>query len=269
MKYFYIFLFSFSLYSLAAQQTITGTVLDASTNEPLLYVNIGIPLKNIGTVSDQTGNFTLKIKEENLRDTLRFSYLGYETQDIPISELSAPGMTITLAPKNFNIKEIVVSSTKMQTKVVGNKLTGKFVSAGLGGNFLGHEVGTLIKIKKRPTLIKNFRVHINRNPYGKIKFRLNIYSVKGENPDVSVLKENIIVEFEKKSGFLEVDLTPYHVMVEDDFIIALEWIENYGEDSILFSAGFFRSPVKERSTSHGRWNTVRPIAIGFHAEIGW
>ena len=69
---------------IGAQTFVIGQVIDAATKEPLPYVNIGQLNKNIGTVSDETGYFELEVNtEQNSRDTLRFSMIGFERSTFP------------------------------------------------------------------------------------------------------------------------------------------------------------------------------------------
>ena len=75
--YFVIFIISASSV-LAENYKISGRVLDAKTNEPLIGVNILITQTKLGTVTDVNGNFILNNLKEG-QYNLRFSYLGYST----------------------------------------------------------------------------------------------------------------------------------------------------------------------------------------------
>jgi len=66
-----------------AQQTVTGTVVDAETGETLPGVNIRVKDSDTrGTVSDFDGNFTLTL--EPGEEILVFSYVGYTAQEVSI-----------------------------------------------------------------------------------------------------------------------------------------------------------------------------------------
>jgi len=67
-------------------QFISGKILDASTQQPLPYVNIGVLNKNLGTVSDEYGDFSLKLNPELLLDTLRFSMIGFGKKDFVVKD---------------------------------------------------------------------------------------------------------------------------------------------------------------------------------------
>jgi TonB-linked SusC/RagA family outer membrane protein len=66
-----------------AQQTVTGTVVDAETGETLPGVNIRVKNSDTrGTVTDFDGNFTLTLEPDE--EILVFSYVGYTAQEVSI-----------------------------------------------------------------------------------------------------------------------------------------------------------------------------------------
>jgi len=68
-------------------------VLDADTQKPISDVNIFIPNQNIGTVTDDSGNFDLLLENYYLEDNLesqinlRVQIIGYEEKTILVSLL--------------------------------------------------------------------------------------------------------------------------------------------------------------------------------------
>ena len=83
MKQIFILFFCFYCGAMFAQQrTISGTVTDAGTNEPLIGVNILIVGKSTGTISDFDGSYSLNIPND--AEQLQFSYTGYADQTITI-----------------------------------------------------------------------------------------------------------------------------------------------------------------------------------------
>ena len=66
----------------AQDAEVTGTVTDATTGETLPSVNILVVGTDIGTTTNLDGEFTLTVP--TLDVTLRFSYIGYQTRNIPV-----------------------------------------------------------------------------------------------------------------------------------------------------------------------------------------
>ena len=67
-------------------QTITGLVVDSETKQPLMYANISVKGKSIGTITDSTGHFELLRRNLSKSDTLVFSYLGYSVKPFPAKD---------------------------------------------------------------------------------------------------------------------------------------------------------------------------------------
>lgn len=97
------FLFIFTIQALA-QQTITGKVIDANTNEALPGVDVLVKNTVIGTTTNSKGIYKLNVK--SLTDTLLFSYIGYKTSIVPINGRTS--IDISLQPKAIKGGEVVV-----------------------------------------------------------------------------------------------------------------------------------------------------------------
>lgn len=100
--------------------TVTGTIVDQN--------GVSLPGANVvekgttnGTITDLDGKFTLTVKDENA--ILVFSYVGYETKEIPVAGKTT--INVTLSDDAQAIEEVVVvgygtSSKKLLTGSVGN-----------------------------------------------------------------------------------------------------------------------------------------------------
>lgn len=270
--FFCSLLFTFSLCNYALSQKVyAGTIKDKTTEEILPYVNIGIVKKGVGTVSSSEGKFSLELNNSYAEDTLRISSIGYKAKNILIKDFKRildENTIIYLSPEITELNEVVVSNRKLKEKVLGNETTSKSVVVGFSSNKLGNEFGSLIKIKRSPTFIKEFSVSIASNEFDSLKFRLNMYEFKNGVPGKSLLRENIILESTVKEGVLRVDLQPYNIIARDDFLISLEWIEDLGDkDGLNFSASIFGSDLYVRSTSQDSWKKIGIISPGIAVRV--
>jgi len=100
-------LFLFLGYSFS-QTRITGVVRDSQTGEPLPFSSIAVKSSTQGTIANSDGAFSLPVNL--IRDTLVFSYLGYEAMEISAKELA--GIKIVLLKrKDILLQEVVVHSS--------------------------------------------------------------------------------------------------------------------------------------------------------------
>lgn len=66
----------------AYQEMVSGTVVDSQSEEALPGVTIVIKGSETGTTTDVNGSFEFSVP--SLSDTLVFSYVGYQTEEVPI-----------------------------------------------------------------------------------------------------------------------------------------------------------------------------------------
>jgi len=107
-----VFALSFPLFGIAQQIAVSGRVFD-SKNEPLLGVNISVKGTATGTVSDENGQFTLSVPDEN--SVLVFKYIGYTDLERRVG--SNRNLQISLAEDLKNLNEVVVVGYGTQKKV--------------------------------------------------------------------------------------------------------------------------------------------------------
>ena len=101
----------FTATAFAQQKTIKGTVVDA-TGEPLIGVNVSVKGTTIGIITDIDGNYTLEVPSKS---TIVFSYIGYQTQEIPAGNQST--INVTLKEDTQKLEEVVVVGYGTQKKV--------------------------------------------------------------------------------------------------------------------------------------------------------
>jgi TonB-linked SusC/RagA family outer membrane protein len=92
--------------------TVTGTITDATTNEPLIGVNISLAGTNKGVISDIKGKYTIDVPDINA--TLVFSFVGYETVKIQVAGKTV--LNVSLVPNIQNLDEVVVVGYGTQRK---------------------------------------------------------------------------------------------------------------------------------------------------------
>ena len=94
----------FSLAGFSQNGTVTGTVSDSETNEPLPGVNVVVKDTTIGTNTDFDGNFS--IEGVSSGDVLVFSYLGFKTQEITVGDAS--NLDVSLVADAEALDEVIV-----------------------------------------------------------------------------------------------------------------------------------------------------------------
>lgn len=93
---------------------ITGKIIDNETSEPLPFAAVALKNTGKGTVTNNNGNFGLKITPDLLNDTLSVSYLGYLRKEVPVKEAIGKNMTITMRREFISIPEIIIKNQNPQ-----------------------------------------------------------------------------------------------------------------------------------------------------------
>ncbi|MCF2506416.1 TonB-dependent receptor [Dyadobacter sp. CY107] len=108
--YLFIFIIStLSFRSAFAQRSVSGRVTDAEDGKPLPGATI--KASDIrGTQTDGAGNFSLRNISENI-STLEVSYIGYQTQKLPLSTDNQ--LEIKLTKSTYQADEVIINATRV------------------------------------------------------------------------------------------------------------------------------------------------------------
>ena len=82
MRQILLYIFILFVCSVSAEQfKITGTVVDAEYNEPLIGTTVQIKGTDRRTAADIDGNFSIKVEKGAI---LKFSYVGYISKEVEV-----------------------------------------------------------------------------------------------------------------------------------------------------------------------------------------
>jgi hypothetical protein len=93
---------------------ITGKIIDEATSEPLPFATIALKNTGKGTVTNNNGDFGLKITSDYIDDTLSVSYLGFIGREIPVKKAFGNNFTISMKREYIAIPEIIIKSQNPQ-----------------------------------------------------------------------------------------------------------------------------------------------------------
>lgn len=88
--------------------TVSGVVKDKTNRKKLEYVNISVPGTPIGTVTNEDGEFSLKIKNGEKVEAIEISHIGYCNYRQPIEKENLSGLTFLLTPQTMLLSEIII-----------------------------------------------------------------------------------------------------------------------------------------------------------------
>ncbi|MEL6976169.1 MAG: DUF5686 family protein [Bacteroidota bacterium] len=148
---FFIF-FAFFTSLLCSQTKIDGVVTDESGN-PVAFANVLFQDSSEGTITNENGRFYLE--SDDTYDTVVFSFIGYESKTVTLTNRVNYGMKVVLMESTEQLKEVVVYTGKQSKK-----------------NNPAVEILKKIWAKKRQNGVRKFKQY-QYDKYEKLEFDLN------------------------------------------------------------------------------------------------
>ncbi len=105
----------FSVVAFAQNITISGNVKNSATKENSAAVSVTIKGTDVGTFTDDKGNFSITTK--SLPITLLITSVGYDPQEISVSNASDK-VNVSFVPTNSLGQEVVVSASRVPEKIL-------------------------------------------------------------------------------------------------------------------------------------------------------
>tara|TARA_R110002050_G_scaffold24083_3_gene64312 strand:- start:83108 stop:84367 length:1260 start_codon:yes stop_codon:yes gene_type:complete len=147
---------------------IKGKVVDNKTNDPLIFTDLVIKDSNISTISNTDGEFILKIPNSLNNAVLTISRLGYQKEDILISDLkNNPKIKLTQAITELNPISIAIykDAKTLLKETLKNKNSNYNNSNALMTAFYRET----IKKRRKNASLSEAVVQIHKSPYSSVK----------------------------------------------------------------------------------------------------
>ncbi|MFN4364726.1 MAG: alpha/beta fold hydrolase [Chryseobacterium hispalense] len=246
--------------ALYSQITIQGKVKNIQ-NEVVPYCNIGIRNTNIGSFTDKSGDYKLIVPKEFQDQPVVFIAEGYNQNTKKTTDLQQNG-DVYLDLKIRNIQEVILEGEKLKEKTIGQKSRPILTfSKMFDKNTLTVEQGNIFDIYKK-TKLRSFSFHIMpSSKFESITLKLNIYDVKNNLPNQSLLNENIIFKI-STTGWQNIELSKYKLIFNnlDKIAITLQLLEYepLKDSDFVFGISAKKSLSKNllfRYQSQSQWDT--------------
>ncbi|KAA5823490.1 carboxypeptidase-like regulatory domain-containing protein [Algibacter amylolyticus] len=150
-------------------EELKGKIVDADSNTPLTFTDIIITNSNISTVTNNDGEFLLKIPTTLLKETVSISHLGYEKRELKVSDIKfntkiklTPALTtlntINITTTTKNPRDVVIETLKKKSSLYNNKNT-----------VMTAFYRETIKKRRKNASLSEAVVKIHKQPYNNIK----------------------------------------------------------------------------------------------------
>ena len=107
--------------TMLAQTSVSGSVIEAKSGQPIPGANIKVVGKSIGTTTDFDGNFSLKIAQ-NPPFSIEISLIGYASTEVEITQ-NDQKLSISLEESATALDEVVVSASRTPERILESPVT--------------------------------------------------------------------------------------------------------------------------------------------------
>jgi hypothetical protein len=264
-----------------AQRKFSGTVVDEGTGLPIPFVNIGVVGGTTGTVSDANGLFQLEFAPGSIStlDILRISSLGYRPYEVRISKLEqqqSGEIVIRLKAEPIALNEVVLSNStlyQVEEEIGYPDLAGRGIGYWKDSVALGGELASLIRVDKGQRKLNTLFFEVLYNPSDSVKLRINFYKplsgIGYPNQNLNQSGKNILYTLRGSDNLSVIDLEPYDLWVDEDFIISLELLAVYGTQNVSLSlpaGNMERAASFRRYASQASWERIEGSAMGYYIQ---
>ncbi len=238
---------------------VKGSVIDAITEEPIDFAPVSLKNRpNVGTMTDENGNFTLLIKDSS--NIIVVSCVGYKTIETKIQVGTLQRLTIKMEPEIEALNAVIVKPKKVKYKNKNNpavELIQKVIENKSLNRKEGLDFYAFEKYEKLQISLTDYNENLRKNKLFKsfqfVFDNVDTFSIPGKKILPFFLKETIASDFYKKSDGKTTEVPHAEKMVSFDEYVnkksisrALQFLYqdiNIYDNNIFLLSNQFLSPI--------------------------
>lgn len=159
--------------------TISGTVKDMRTKKAIEYVNVSALGTNIGTITNEDGEFSLKLSNAMNVKEIQLSCIGFYNARVTINKNNKEGEVFFITPESFNLSEIQVFSWRNPRDLVKAALDKVDQNYTMEPNMLTGFYRETIQKRRRYINISEAVVEVYKGPYNQPADQDRVKVLKG------------------------------------------------------------------------------------------
>lgn len=196
-------LFLFFAANVAAQTK--GVVKDSLTGNAIAYVSIWVENENIGTTSEENGEYLIGTNDKN--KNLIFSALGYQKKTVKVSE----SQIVLLSPSTFELDEVTINNKKEKKQLEIGKTKNTIAEAFDNGPRMDAKFFPYYPEYKKTRWIQK-AVILTDSRIDDATIKLHLYDVDENGfPGNELLSKDYIVTIKKGVTKNEIDLSDFNL----------------------------------------------------------
>jgi len=256
ISFFFAFVFVIIPVMVHAQVSFKGRVIYKADAAPAAFATIEILHRNVHTLTNFAGNFSLQIPNSKGTDTVVISSVGYQTIRLPLS--------VAAKRSEFVLSEIVknMEGVTLRPLIIGSTSETVGYYRSWNHNRTGGEIGRIFKLPYAKFKLDKVRFKAGNN-CDTCLLRVHIRKVVNGMPGEEILPDSISMFVNKLSldtKVPEFDLTEYDLTItEKEFFVGIEVLNcgNGKNGSCAFNfAGTDKGAYFYRSRGGNEWQAT-------------
>lgn len=259
-----------------------GKLMDAKTQEPIVYANISFLNSDKGISSNEDGTFIMNLNEKYLDSKVHISCLNYKDTIVFAKDLY--NKTLFLNPISEVLNEIVLTKV-IDKSVVLDEVKKKVEAIHTSGMRMIAKYFPNSKKNTCCNYISTIEIHFSKRHSKQSKFRFRVFDKDKKTglPKNDLLKINLPLTLKPGDLKLTVNLEDYNIeMPENGLFIAFEKLfipfNEYGQNKndknneVLYSpvVGFTKYPKKKENDLYfyvkGKWQKWALTEVKYYSK---
>ena len=226
-----------------AQSALNGLVVSSENYVGLPYATIGVKGKERGTITDNSGNFSLFISDQNLHDSLVFSYVGFENRTIAVADMmKEKELIISMKPMAFELSTVEVKGKqnwKYQKIGVTRFFGSWFGYAENNMDQLLFEYAQVMDAGAEKVQLQSLNFYVPDEEDRGFTFRVFFYNLENGKPGSRFIEKDILLNQTVQKGWNELDVSEHNIWINGAFAVGLQFykVEKYAGRFFTFLGG--------------------------------
>lgn len=212
-----------------------GVVKDSLSGNPISYVSIWVENENIGTTSEENGEFSINVNDKN--KNLIFSALGFKKKTVKAGQSNV----VSLVPTALDLPEVMISNRKDKKQVEIGRRRG-VAEAFDNGPRMDAKFFPFLADYKKTRWIKSAAIFTDSR-IDEATIKLHLYEIDENGfPGEEMLTKDLIVPIKRGISKTEVDLTDFNLeMPKNGIFVVVE--------KLLIEKNKLKKTIKDQNTN--------------------
>ncbi|MDR0700170.1 MAG: carboxypeptidase-like regulatory domain-containing protein [Tannerella sp.] len=197
---------------------ISGVVKDIKSKKAVEYVNVSATGANVGTITNEDGEFTLKINKDLNVKEIRFSCVGYYNAKISINGKKQEGQTFFIVPESYQLSEIQVFSWRNPRDLIKAALEKVENNYVLSPNMLTGFYRETIQKRRRYINISEAVIELYKGPYNQSADLDRVKILKGRKLISPKVSDTLSVKLQggpNMTVYMDIVKNPYFLLDQE------------------------------------------------------